>query len=157
MTQHGLAGELEAIECYDARRLGGCRARRVLRRVDVDQVARAGAFGRSDSEQLDGGVPFDARANVICNFLHRSFHRTPPYEFWLARLLADSSSSWLTQKFVHFRLALRSRLPTRVHPNPLLRMLSNDLLDYLGKFLRVLEDIALSIARSNQFDGWFEA
>src|SRR5579872_5722754 len=35
-------------------------------------------------------------------------------------------------------------------------MLSNNLLDYFGEFLRVLEDIAVGVAGPNQFDGRFE-
>src|SRR5580704_19771843 len=35
-------------------------------------------------------------------------------------------------------------------------MLSNNLLDDFGEFLRVLEDIAVGVAGSNQFDGRFE-
>src|SRR6202022_4532032 len=54
---------------------------------------------------------------------------------------------------VKFRLALRSRLPPRVYPHPLLRMLANNLLNHLRKFLRVHKDVALGISRSNQLHG----
>ena len=55
----------------------------------------------------------------------------------------------LAQKFVQFRLAFRARLPPRMNPNPLIRMLSNDVFDDLGEFLRVFEDIPVGVAGSN--------
>src|SRR3984893_5670377 len=54
---------------------------------------------------------------------------------------------------VKVRLAFRSCFPPRMAPHPLLRMLANNLLNHLRKFLRVHKDVALGISRSNQLHG----
>src|ERR1700719_1677977 len=58
---------------------------------------------------------------------------------------------------VQIGLALRPRLPTSVDPDPLLGILANNLLDYLGEFLGIHEDVALGVAGANQLHGWFKA
>src|SRR5271156_3318116 len=44
-----------------------------------------------------------------------------------------------------------------MHPDPLIWMLSNDLLDHLCKLLGVDQHIALRIATSTQLNRWFES
>src|ERR1700730_2334974 len=58
---------------------------------------------------------------------------------------------------VDLRLAPGPRLPSRVHPYPLLWMLSNDPLNHLSKFLRVYKDVPLRDSHSNSFHGRFKA
>src|ERR1700682_1718175 len=57
---------------------------------------------------------------------------------------------------VDLRLAPGPRLPSRVHPYPLLRMLPNDSLNYLGKLLGVYKDVPLGVSRSNQLHRRFK-
>src|SRR6266700_6992162 len=61
-----------------------------------------------------------------------------------------------SQKIVNWQLALRSCLPTRMHPDPLFRILSNNLFSHFRKAPSVFDDVALCVACSNEFQRRFE-
>src|SRR6266478_3302712 len=61
-----------------------------------------------------------------------------------------------SQKIVKWRLALRPCLPTRMHPDPLFRIFSNNLFSHFRKALSIFDDVALCVACSNEFQRRFE-
>src|SRR6266481_4152468 len=66
-------------------------------------------------------------------------------------------SSSTSRKIVNRWLALRPGVPPPMDPNPLLWILADNLFNHIRIFLRILQDIALRIARSNQLDQRLEA
>src|SRR2546430_10012308 len=62
-----------------------------------------------------------------------------------------------SREIVNRWFAFRSRIPSPVYPDPLVRILADDMFNHLGEFLRVLHHVAFHIARSNQLDRRLEA
>src|SRR2546430_1505719 len=57
-----------------------------------------------------------------------------------------------SREIVNRWFAFRSRIPSPVYPDPLVRILADDTFNHLAEFLSILHDVAFHIARSNQLD-----
>src|SRR6266446_6648665 len=131
----------------------------------ADASARAVCFGESTKiKSLDEARPGAATpvsstealpSTVAPSASAKSFavcFMTPP-----KLLIHEDRYSVASQEIVKRRFACRPGFPARVHPDPLLRIFSNDFFGDPRKSLSVFKDVALGVAGANQLQRRFEA